>query len=396
MTQKHNGIERKTLIDCCGAHIIQDGLIALQYVLLPILAQLFSLNYTQVGLLRAVAHVAMSSLEIPAGVLAEKWGERRLLAFGLVCAGLGYLGLAYAPGFWLVAFCLLITGIGAGFQHSLSSALLVKVFESNETRRQALGTYNSAGDGGKLTFTALFSIGIGIGLAWNIVVVVLSLISIVFGIGVWKAAKKMEIESEALSASDNSLNKSGARDWGIKNPRRFSMLGITVFLDSAVQAVFLTFLAFILLDKGAGEALASAGVVIVLVGGMVGKFVCGFLAARWGDRYTFILIQGLTVLGILLLINLPLTSLLFALPFIGLVVQGTSTVTYGSAADFIEQDRQSRGYALIYTFSSVSSVAGPFLLGLMADYAGLEAAIWGMALLALMSIPLCFVLSQTR
>lgn len=45
---KGNG--RKTLITCCGAHLIQDGLGALQYVLLPILAQLFGLNYAQVGL----------------------------------------------------------------------------------------------------------------------------------------------------------------------------------------------------------------------------------------------------------------------------------------------------------------------------------------------------------
>ncbi len=75
--------DHRVLITSCGAHLIQDGLGALQYVLLPILAQAFGLNYTQVGFLRAVSNSAMTLLEIPAGVLAERFGESRLLIFGL-------------------------------------------------------------------------------------------------------------------------------------------------------------------------------------------------------------------------------------------------------------------------------------------------------------------------
>jgi len=90
------------LIASCGAHLIQDGLVALQYVLLPILAQIFGLNYTQVGLLRALSNSAMTLLEIPAGVLSERFGETRLLVFGLLCAARGYLGVAFAVDFYLM------------------------------------------------------------------------------------------------------------------------------------------------------------------------------------------------------------------------------------------------------------------------------------------------------
>ena len=52
---------------------------AVQYVLLPVLAQNLGLSYTQVGLLKATSSSAMALLEIPSGFLAEKFGEKRLL-----------------------------------------------------------------------------------------------------------------------------------------------------------------------------------------------------------------------------------------------------------------------------------------------------------------------------
>ena len=54
-------------------------MMAVQYVLLPVLAQSLGLSYTQVGLLKASSSTAMAVLEIPSGFLAEKFGETRLL-----------------------------------------------------------------------------------------------------------------------------------------------------------------------------------------------------------------------------------------------------------------------------------------------------------------------------
>ena len=51
---KASAISRKsaslrTLVATCGAHAIQDGMLAVQYVLLPVLAQSLGLSYAQVG-----------------------------------------------------------------------------------------------------------------------------------------------------------------------------------------------------------------------------------------------------------------------------------------------------------------------------------------------------------
>lgn len=351
---------------------------ALQYVLLPILAQAFGLTYAQVGFLRAVSNVAMTLFEIPAGVLSERFGETRLLIFGLVCAALGYLGVALAFDFYLIVMGFFVAGSGAAFQHSLSSALISNNFD-DLGRRRSLGLYNAFGDAGKLAFTGIFSLAIGLGLAWNAVVVGLCLLTFVFAIVVL-----LSIKGGGVSAkSDQSSHDQGGSDsrWGIKQPDKFTWLSITVFIDALAQAVFLTFIAFLLLDKGGSETLASMAVVLTLAGGMVGKFCSGYLAARYGDLTAFRILQLLTVVGLVLLTLLPVVPILILLPVIGMAVQGSSTVTYGAVSDFIHRDRQSRGYALIYTLGSMSAVVGPLVFGVIADLFGLDITLVVLAIL---------------
>lgn len=233
---------RASLWSACGAHIAQDGLVALQFVLLPVLAQTLGLNYSQVGFLRAISSTALSVLEIPASLLAERFRERRLLAMGLVCAAIGYFVIASASTFMAIALGFLIAGVGAGFQHSLASSLLARQFHDQQ-RRRALGAYNSSGDAGKLAFTAVFSLGVGWGMAWQAVVTLLAALTLLIGVAIWIALKPVEAaETGRHDRADGAARIGG---WGIKHSIRFAVLNGIVLFDSMVQAIFLTFLAFV-------------------------------------------------------------------------------------------------------------------------------------------------------
>lgn len=375
--------QHPVLIASCGAHLVQDGLVALQYVLLPILAQVFGLNYSQVGFLRAVSNSAMTLLEIPAGVLAERFSEMRLLIFGLLCAGLGYLWVAHAANFYLILLGFLIAGSGAAFQHSLASALISKSFD-DAGRRRALGIYNAFGDVGKLAFTGVFSLAIGVGVAWNLVVTALCMVTLSFALLMIFLLRR-SVPAPAVDTTSQRIALADGK-WGIKHPRRFSWLCLTVFLDTLAQSVFLTFIAFLLLAKGAGDALSSLAVVLALSGGMVGKLVSGYLAVHYGDRNAFRILQLVTILGLILLAILPALPILILLPLIGVAVQGSTTVTYGALADFIQRDRQSRGYAIIYTLSSLSAVVGPVVFGGLADLYGVELSLVILAVLTTVTL----------
>lgn len=371
-------------------------MVAVHYVLLPVLAQSLGLSYTQVGILKAASSSAMALLEIPSGFLAERFGEKRLLCIGLIGVGAGYTGVAYSSQFITVFLCFLVAGCGGAFQHSLSSSLLVKQFEGG-LRRKALGTFNAFGDLGKLAYAGAFSLLLGMGLAWNAVVLLLACTAIGFGVVVWWLLRHEK--SNSLIQSASTINcpdelSTQTSQWGITKPGRFLSLGTIVFLDGVVQAVFLTFIAFVLVEKGASASHAAGGVVLTLIGGTAGKFACGLLAARVGDRYSFFIVQCLTMVGLLGVLFLPLQTVFIILPLVGVFVQGSSTIYYGAVADYVDESKSSRVYAIIYTLSSAASVTGPFFLGILADRVHIDAVLWSLIVVTAASLVFGFSLSK--
>ena len=338
----------------------------MQYVLLPVLAQSLGLSYSQIGLLKACSSTAMALLEIPSGFLAERFGEKRLLVVGLIGVGVGYLGVSVSGQFITVCIFFLLAGCGAAFQHSLSSSLLVKTFEGG-LRRKALGSYNAFGDLGKLAYAGAFSVLLGIGLAWQTVVIYLAVSALLFAALVWGLLRRIQHSNDHLE-DDKSTSVKGPRQstWGITYPLRFASLSMIVFLDSMVQASVLTFIAFV----------------------MIAKFAGGLLAARIGDRLSFLVVQGLTIVGLLGVLLLPLQLVYVLLPLVGVFVQGSSTVCYGTVADYVDDNKSSRAYAIIYTLSSAASVAGPFLLGVLADKTHIDMVLW--LLMAITAVTILF------
>jgi len=144
---------RAVLGTACGTHFVHDGFADILYVLFPVWAREFSLSFAQVGLLRTVYSGAMATFQIPAGLLAERWGEARLLAAGTGATALGFIASGFTGGYLALLSCLLVAGLGSGVQHPLSSTLVSNVYDGGG-RRTALGTYNFSGDLGKVAVPA--------------------------------------------------------------------------------------------------------------------------------------------------------------------------------------------------------------------------------------------------
>lgn len=104
--------ERRALSIGCAAQIVQDGLTATIYVLLPVLAQTYGFTYAQVGLFKAVKSVAQGLPEMASGFPTERVGEIRVLVFGLLLGAIGYIALSIASGAGAVLAALLLIGVG--------------------------------------------------------------------------------------------------------------------------------------------------------------------------------------------------------------------------------------------------------------------------------------------
>lgn len=389
-----------TLWICCLAHAVQDGLTAAVYVLLPVLAQSLGLNLGEVGLLKGLKGLVQGLLEVSSGIASEKFGDAPLLVIGLVVSGAGYLLFSQVDAVSGILACLILVGIGTAFQHAPSSALVSRAYAIGG-RRGALGLYNSSGDAGKLVFTTCFSLAIGAGFAWSSATSAFGLAAIVSAVIIVLTVPKL-FRSERMTQSPVTTDQTGAmksdaaKGWGILDRRGFAALLVVVFLDSLVQAGVLTFAAFLMLAKDVPLATATFAATAILIGGMFGKVVCGFLADRIGARLAFILIQILTGIGIVAAALAPGYHAYLLLPFLGVVLQGSTSITYSMVNDLVHESRASRGFALVYGGAGFSSVVGPLACGLLGDVFGIETAILVMAVVAVLAIPPCLFLRVNR
>src|SRR5512136_1419028 len=155
------GKKARALFSFCAFHFIDDGFADSIYLLLPFIAAELHLSFSQVGLLKGVFSGAMSLFQLPMSLLGEKVGELTVIAGGNFGLTGGFLLLSMAYSFPTILFCLIFSKAAAGGQHALGSSTLSKVFESSG-RRAAMGTYNFAGDIGKVCIPFLVATAINL------------------------------------------------------------------------------------------------------------------------------------------------------------------------------------------------------------------------------------------
>ncbi len=380
---------RRLLGICCTTHAAHDGLSDMLYVLLPVLAEQFGLSLAQVGLVRGAHRAAMSLFQIPAGLLSERLGDRILLVGGTALAGAAFILAALSSGFPALLLMLFLAGLGQSVQHPLCSSILSAAY-SDGGRRGALGTYNFAGDLGKFTIAGSCSLLLAAGVAWQAPAIGFGMMLVLCAVLLMFALVQMN--AGGLPAVPDSTEIRETKGWGITNRRGFASLCAIAAIDSSTRSGFLTFVAFLMLAKGVPEGWALQAIPVLLIGGMAGKLACGYLAERIGVIRTVIITEVATAVGIVLVVVLPNIAAFAILPLLGVALNGTSSVLYGTIGDLVESDRQSRAFGLFYTLISACGVAAPLAYGSLGEWIGIEAALASAAGLVLLTLPITLAL----
>jgi MFS family permease len=125
----------------------------------------------------------------------------------------------------------------------------------------------------------------------------------------------------------------------------------------------------------------------------VGKLACGLLGARLGVLRTVILTELATAAGIMALAPLPLMAALTCLPIIGIALNGTSSVLYGTVPELVSPDRREHAFGLFYTGTIGGGAIAPVIYGLVGDAIGPDHAIVIVAAVCLATLPLAWLLA---
>lgn len=371
---------RGTLATCGTAHAVHDGFGDCIYLFLPLWQAELGLTLAQVGAVKTMYSLGLAVLQMPASFLAERVGERGVLAAGTALLGLGFVLAGFAGGAIALAGAILLTGFGASVQHPLSSALIARS-ASGARLRVALSTYNFLGDVGKVAVPALAALAVGVW-GWRGAMEALGVLGIALGALVFVLLRPAMAGTAALPLREAKAG-AAATHWP-----RFANLGAIAVIDSAVRTGVLTLLPFVLIAKGAEVATIGLALSLVFAGGAAGKFACGLLAIRWGVIATVIATEVATALAVVALDGLPLAAILPLLPLLGLALNGTSSVLYGSVPETVSRDKLARAFGLFYTLSVGGSVTAPFLFGWLSDRAGLHTALVVLACVVLVIVPL--------
>ncbi|WFU33257.1 MFS transporter [Bradyrhizobium brasilense] len=363
-------------------HALHDGYTDVIYVLLPVWQAEFALSYGLLALLRGLYAGAMAGLQIPVGRIAERIDGKIILIAGTALSALGYAFAGFSGGVIGLSLALALSGAGSSTQHPIASAAVSRAYGA--AARGPLGIYNFSGDLGKAAIPALTSILLVI-MSWRHTLLVLALAGLLVAvcIALWMPAVGKGAEHKATPASRGASTGGGFR-W---------LLAIGI-LDTAVRMGFLTFLPFLLRDKGASLPTNGLALALVFIGGAAGKFTCGWLGERVGTLRTVLITEGGTAALIAAVLALPLAPAIVLLPLLGVMLNGTSSVLYGTVPELTPAHQTERAFALFYTGTIGSGAIAPVIYGLLGDALGPTLATAATALTALAICPLAVALAR--
>jgi MFS family permease len=376
-------IARRTLAVAGLAHALHDGYTDVIYVLLPVWQVELGLGYGRLATLRGLYAGAMALLQMPAGRLAARFGGRAVLAAGTSVAALGYALAGSAGGLLGLSAALALAGAGGSTQHPIGSGAVSRVY--GLAARGPLGLYNFSGDLGKAAVPAAISMVL-VATSWRQAVWLLAGLGLLVAAAVlaWMPVLPRErLDLAGVAATPGRQDSDGG----------FGLLLAIGVLDTAARMGLLTFLPFLLRGKGASLSTVGLGLALVFMGGAAGKAACGWLGARLGLLRTVLLTEGGTAALILAVLALPLLPALAVLPLLGTMLNGTSSVLYGTVPELRRGAGAESAFALFYTGVIGSGAIAPVGFGVLGDAAGPGWATVATAATALATLPLALLLA---
>ncbi|MBI4529199.1 MAG: MFS transporter [Deltaproteobacteria bacterium] len=134
--------------------------------LVPFIKAELKLSRTEVGFLSSVLNLGSIAAGIPAGKAADRFGEKPLIGFAAIAAGLIVMGVNWVESYGSLVPALILTGIAAGSSTPAGSKAVAGWFSADE-RGTAMGVRQMAVPlGGAIAALSLPPLAIGFG--WRI------------------------------------------------------------------------------------------------------------------------------------------------------------------------------------------------------------------------------------
>lgn len=366
---------RRNLLAACIVHALHDGYTDGLYAFLPIWQSQFRLSYAGLAVVRALYYGTMGGLQLPADRALRGASPKAALLLATLIAVAGFVIMALPLGFAGLCFGLVIAGIGSSIQHPRGSVLVTETYGT--ASRRPLGIYNFSGDLGKATLPALAALLLPV-LAWRPVLGLMAVLGLVVaGILFGLAPSISTVENTGTSAKRGGAGRGG-----------FGLLTVIGGLDTATRMGYLLFLPFLVHGRDGSSATVGIALALLFIGGAFGKATCNWLSERLGVIGSVMATEAATALLIVVTLFTPLGAMLVVLPLLGIVLNGTSSVLYGTVPELAPGGDAGRAFAIFYTSVIGSGGIAPIAYGAIADHSSQSIGIVAAGLTAAAIVPL--------
>ncbi|MFC1967074.1 MFS transporter [Chloroflexota bacterium] len=352
----------------------------------PFLKEAFDLTNTQFGSLAAAPAILYSPTLIVAGLMADRFGVKKVLTTGTAFLGLCMLLVYIAPTYQSIMVILILSGLGAGTVMPTTIKALMAWFPARE-RATAIG-FNQTGvnAGGILGAVLLPVIALAIGWRHDFLIVGLSILSISLLIAL--LYRNPPAGPPGTAAATDAASAMGLKSFAkfilnLFKSRDMWCICLTGFLlctvEFAVIAHLVNYLAEVWLI-----APAMAGLLLAMTeaSGAVGKPGTGFVSDYLLKGQRKVVLLALTIISTVACFSMGIFGgeaswLLYPI----LVMLGIATIGWGGIVITMagELGGHERAGTLAGTISAViimGSVVGPFCFGLITDVTGSFDTAW--------------------
>lgn len=349
---------------------------AARSVLSPVMPQIeteFGLSKSQLGLISSLFFLAYTLLQVPAGLLGDRLGRKRILVSGFMLFTLFMAAISISPTFLIFMLLWMLTGASQGVyygpQYALSSEAIPKkwitlgsaVIGSGMSFGIALGYYLSSFmiEHYHTTWKMPF-------LAMALPVLIVALLMLVF------------IREKAPSTDANPA--AGAETKGdfkfgdlFKN-RNLLMAYITIFCSIYGFFVIITWLPYYLQKERGMDIVHAAGIASIVPWiSVLGTLICSYISDKLGRRKPVVLcmlpFSLLAIFGIVYSSSeAALIGVLVLYGFIGKI--SLNPVLIALVADNAPRAALSTAFGLYNFFGMAASIFAPYVTGFIADSTG--------------------------
>ena len=280
--------------------------------MVPELMQAFNLNAAQIGVLGSSFFFAYAPMQIPVGVLMDRFGARKLLTYASIGCGAGSLIFGLAKILPLAYLSRILIGTGASFAFVAMVYVCSHWFEANK-RALLVGLANSIAMLGGLAGEGPLSSAVD-KFGWRLSMIFLGFVGfggalLIFFTLRAKSNSNENLEKHLKNQKDSPKLFEGIR---IMASSGQSWLNSIIALLAYMPTSALTGLwgiAFIQTSHGVSKVTAGYAVSMLFIGWMIGGPVMGAISDRFGRKSIInisILLAFITLAPVIFWTKLPI------------------------------------------------------------------------------------------